>query len=347
MSRLPGSILPWVALLLVGPTFIAPRATHVDAQATTAVQETLAAWTEAYEAKKWDRAIELSKRLVELQPQSPVHPYNYACVLALSGKNEEAVEWLHVSVERGFNDAKLFAEDPDLASVRGLDGYQRALSSVRERIAKAEAQFEERLMASPVRIVLPPNYGEVEKAPVIIALHPFGGTPEWIVRQWRDVAAERGAILIAPQAVFRQNNGFQWGNVEHAEKVFLRAYRMLSDLKADRERVILTGFSQGAYMTFNLGMKHCEKFDGVIPVAGSYDPRFARPSGTSAKPRVVILAGSEDRATASNRIAEQQYQAAGIDVHLEVYEGLGHAFPRDRKNELLKAVGRIWSAPRR
>ncbi|MEM7260348.1 MAG: dienelactone hydrolase family protein [Planctomycetota bacterium] len=347
MLRITGAMPLFVALLLVGPSLLVPNTTRVEAQATSDLRDTLGAWREAYDAKDWDRAIGLSKRLVEMQPESPVHPYNYACVLALSGKNEEAVEWLLVSVDRGFNDPKLFAEDPDLASVRSFDGYKKALDSVRERVAKAESEFDERLKASPVRVVLPPNYGELEKAPVIVALHPFGGTPEWIVRQWRDVAAERGAILLAPQAVFPQRNGFQWGNVEHAEKVFLRAFKLLEDLKADRDHVILTGFSQGAYMAFNLGMKHCEKFDGVIPVAGSYDPRWARPAGSSAKPRFVILAGSEDRATESNRVAEEHYKAAGIDVHLEVYEGLGHAFPRDRNRELLKAVGRIWPKSRR
>ncbi len=299
-------------------------------------------WREAYDAKKWDVAKEISGRLIASEPKSPVHPYNLACVLALSGDKDGALVALRRSVELGFPDAKLFAEDPDLASLRDTDAYRQGLATLRENLARQKSEFAAAMKKSPIKVVLPRGYDSMEKARVIIALHPFGGTADWIARQWREVADEFGAIIVAPQAVYRQGNGYQWGDTSEADAIFQRAYALLGSLKADRDQVVLTGFSQGAFMTFNLGMKHCEKFVGVIPVAGQYDPAMARPSGTSAKPKYVMLAGTEDRVIGSNRLAAEQYKAAGISVRLEAYEGLGHAFPEDRVKELAKALSRIW-----
>lgn len=52
--------------------------------------------------------------------------YNLACLYALEGKRDEAIECLEECVELGFDNAAWIAEDPDLASLHG-DGRYEAL----------------------------------------------------------------------------------------------------------------------------------------------------------------------------------------------------------------------------
>ncbi len=50
------------------------------------------------------------------------------------------------------------------------------------------------------------------------------------------------------------------------------------------------------------------------------------------------MAGDQDGVVGSNRVALQEYEAAGVRVMLAVYPGVGHAYPPNRDEELRKAL---------
>jgi hypothetical protein len=56
--------------------------------------------------------------------------YNLACLYALEGKRDEAIECLAESVELGFDNVAWIAEDPDLASLHGDARYKALLEQM-------------------------------------------------------------------------------------------------------------------------------------------------------------------------------------------------------------------------
>jgi predicted esterase len=74
------------------------------------------------------RALEVA---VAIRPEDAVAWYNLACVRARDGQTRSAIEALTAAIDRGFNDVKLLETDPDLASLRGQDGYRTLLRRMR------------------------------------------------------------------------------------------------------------------------------------------------------------------------------------------------------------------------
>jgi len=168
-----------------------------------------------------------------------------------------------------------------------------------------------------------------------------------MVNVWRAVAAELGAVLVAPQAVMPLGSGFDWGVVDHGEYLVLRAIeKARADLDIDPKRIVVTGFSQGGAMTFTLALRHPELFAGAIPVAGQYDhPVTPIPDKPENLPRFVIMNGMLDDAVDNNRDATARLEAIGANVQLKLYEGVGHGFPNARDAELKKALAFVLSEP--
>lgn len=301
----------------------------------------------AYEAKQYPKAIELGLQLVKSDPASFVHPYNLACVYCLSGDSKSGLEWLKKAADLGFDDAELFRTDPDLASIRGQAGYAEAQKVVEGNAGKSGGEFMSKAKASEPLVILPSKHDPTQPATMIVALHPFGGTAETFADQWRDVAEEAGAILVLPRAVRPQGTGFAWGNVGESDVILTTALdKVKQKHKIDEKRVVLTGFSQGGQMAFNLGVRHPLQFAGVIPVCGVYDPSYAPIPliATTSLPRFFIMVGATDQGVESNRKAAADFVAASIKTELRVYPGIGHAFPTNRKEELLAALKFVLGA---
>lgn len=73
------------------------------------------------------RALKVDQRLVQLRPLDGVAHYNLACSLALLGHAEEALAELWRAFDVGYYDIVHLESDPDLESIRDLEGYQDLL----------------------------------------------------------------------------------------------------------------------------------------------------------------------------------------------------------------------------
>lgn len=76
------------------------------------------------------RALELDRHLVALLPEDAAARYNLACSLALSGRDDEALECLATSLRLGYDDVAHMEVDPDLASLRGRPEFRALLGRV-------------------------------------------------------------------------------------------------------------------------------------------------------------------------------------------------------------------------
>lgn len=79
---------------------------------------------EAFARKDLGAAERGLRELIPLDKNNFVPWYNLACALAMQGKNDEAVAMLRQSILRGFSDLRQMETDPNLDSVRALDGYR-------------------------------------------------------------------------------------------------------------------------------------------------------------------------------------------------------------------------------
>jgi phospholipase/carboxylesterase len=298
-----------------------------------------AAFTRAYQAQNWKKAIEAGHKLVELSPRGGLHQYNLACCYAMSGEKAGALEWLEKAADAGFSDDGLMAKDKDFESIRQDDSFQKQLARVRENATREAA--DRKAGNAIIEIVVPEGHDATKAAPAILALHGQGGRAANMIEAWKGVAGEFGAILIAPQAVQKAGGGWDWGYLLDAEFAVLAALEKAAELhKIDEKRVVLTGFSQGGMISYDLAFKHPRRFRGVIPVAAGYHESLApRPGAAKAGyPRFFIMVGSKDANLGPNRTAAKQLQAIGAEHTLNVYEGVGHAFPKERDAELRKAM---------
>jgi hypothetical protein len=83
------------------------------------------------EDKNFKESIHLFKRIYYQFPKEDVgftSAYNVACGYALSGKKEEAIDWLETSIKAGFSKIDHLRKDPDLDILRNEKRYKKLLA---------------------------------------------------------------------------------------------------------------------------------------------------------------------------------------------------------------------------
>jgi predicted esterase len=297
-------------------------------------------FTAAHSAGDYAKAIEIGRKWTRFNKRDSGAAYNLACAYALHGDKPKAFEWLNKSVDRGWDDASHMRVDTDLDSLRDLPEF----AAIIERVMELRKPKLDKARTSEPIVILPPNHDKTKAATVIVALHGYGSNADSFSSTWKETAAEMNAILVVPRAITSvSENGYSWDAIDVADAIVSSALEQVKKShKVAEGRVVLTGFSQGGYMAFNLGRLHPDRFAGVIPVAGMFVPASASPSGSSTKnwPKYFIMIGDADRerTVESNRQATDVLRSAGVSVKLKTYPGLGHQFPPDHTKELVKAV---------
>jgi len=76
---------------------------------------------------KYDRALALFQRKIELQPDAPVAYYLTACIYAKQHKIDLSVDWLKKSIQMGFDDFEYLGSDPNLENIRHTHYFQDLL----------------------------------------------------------------------------------------------------------------------------------------------------------------------------------------------------------------------------
>lgn len=151
------------------------------------------------------------------------------------------------------------------------------------------------------RIALPDGYDGGSPLGVIIFAHGYRGTAQGVMRNraMTGLASELGVALVAAQA-----DGFDW-NIPGAPSADARADdeellyfdALIEDLTKrfaiDRTRLLVSGFSAGAMVVWNLACYRGASFAGFAPVAGTFWAPMpeACPSGSV---NLIHYHGTED-----------------------------------------------------
>jgi len=79
--------------------------------------------------KKYNRAIDLFKRILEINPGSPNIYYNISCLFALQNHKKEAIDWLQQAVDNGYDNWDKLKTDPDMHNIRETPYFLKLLKS--------------------------------------------------------------------------------------------------------------------------------------------------------------------------------------------------------------------------
>lgn len=288
---------------------------------------------ERIKAREYEKAIAAFTKAIELNPLESAAYYNIACCYSLMEKKAEALEWLQRAVENGWDDFEHTEQDADLANIRAEPAYLKIIADMRAAAG---------LNCGFYAMYVPEKCTPDKEWPLLIGLHGYGSNAADYLKLWQPVADAFGIIVACPQGSVRiKKKSYGW-NLEAAEKAILAC---LSDVpkraKIDLKRVYLNGFSQGGALAYMIGLKHCDRFAGLLPVAAFYDAEKNKPNLARAgekKLAVYIVQGTQDAHTLEPaRQAEKEMTAAGLRVKLAEYP-VGHAFPEEYPQEFVKAL---------
>ncbi|MEM2888754.1 MAG: PHB depolymerase family esterase [Candidatus Bathyarchaeia archaeon] len=121
---------------------------------------------------------------------------------------------------------------------------------------------------------IPPGYDGTKSVPLVIVLHGYSGSAKGIEASTRfsEKADEKGFIVVYPEGVSqRWTVGF--GNLKFDVDDVGFINELINSLEQryliDPKRIYVTGFSNGAMMSYLLGAELSDKIAAIAPVAGS------------------------------------------------------------------------------
>ncbi|HZB46287.1 MAG TPA: hypothetical protein VE360_13620 [Pyrinomonadaceae bacterium] len=198
-------------------------------------------------------------------------------------------------------------------------------------------------------------------APLLVALHGYGSSKRWMMREAREHAPEGFAVaaLQGPHQHIKEPKeqggplryGFGWLTNFHPEDAVALHHRALLDLietlvgegVARRESVFLMGFSQTCALNFRFAFTHAEVLRGVVGICGGMPGDWEtsevyQPTAAS----VLYLHGTRDEFYPPERVAAYGARLGerARDVEVKAYE-VGHEFA-----PAMRADVRAWMAAR-
>ncbi len=305
------------------------------------IESTSERFSKAYQEEDWPAAIEAGLQLDKLRPDSLLVKYNLACVYALDGDPESSLAWLEKAAANGLRNPDKIEEDSDLDSIRELPAYAKVLEQVRVNREQKRVRIGKVFELLPPVVELPEGWDGTTPAPLLIILHGYGGRADNLPEAWRVAGGKAGAVVVAPWGQSPVGPGSSWSDLYEAETlVKLTIDWISSQYPIDEKRMVLTGFSQGGYMSYAIGVRNPELFTGVIPMGSGYRRDLDQPpAAPDNAPRYYFMIGSNDRNVRECRAGAKDFEEAGYEVGMRVYPRSGHSFPvigKDR--ELTKAL---------
>ncbi|MDF2885137.1 MAG: prolyl oligopeptidase family serine peptidase [Clostridiaceae bacterium] len=174
-------------------------------------------------------------------------------------------------------------------------------------------------------VYLPQSYSTSEKWPLILSLHGSGERGNNIddVKKW------------GIHKILKENDNFPFVVVSPqcpAGEIWEMQFNILKDLlnemennyNIDDERIYLTGYSMGAYGTWNFAILYPERFTAIVPISGG----AISPKKALCLKNLPIWVAHGDNDTAvqfeeSKRIVDC-LKAHNSNIIFRVYKGAGH-----------------------
>jgi dienelactone hydrolase len=279
-----------------------------------------------YAAGRQDEALRLLDAVDDaLAPWQAELAYLRACIHGSLGQPDRAVAALEAAAAEGaWWDPAVLAGDDDLADTRELPAFGPLLEVVAERWRAAHAERDR----DGDRLAMPD--GPVRG--VLIALHGAEEDADDAMLTWRS-ATESGHAVLAVRSSQRTSPNYRtWPDGERAAAEIADAYAGLP-VEVRSLPVIAAGFSAGGRVALRWALTG-EPFAaaGVIAVAPAIAvDALPTPLPAALDPARLLVGADDDLAGDVAAVADRLASAGFV---LDVFSGLGHAFPVDFRSRL-------------
>lgn len=168
---------------------------------------------------------------------------------------------------------------------------------------------------------------------LIVGLHGAGAGPQDGISFWMPHADEARMLILAPASrestwdMIASDFGPDVDFIDEALEFAFENYDI------NREKIVLSGFSDGASYALSLGLANGDLFTHIV----AFSPGFVRAPEQVGAPRVFVSHGTDDTVLpieACSRRLVPKLQAAGYFVHYREFSG-GHTVPLEVSREAL------------
>jgi phospholipase/carboxylesterase len=185
-------------------------------------------------------------------------------------------------------------------------------------------------------LYVPEYYTPQQAWPLIVCLHGGYGHGNEYIWTWLRPAKSKGYLLLAPQSL-----GPTWSVLNpplDTRSILAMLENICTTYVVDRQRVYLTGLSDGGIFTYLLGLAQSHLFAGIAPIAGELhpmtDPLLRNKQGQDTP--LFIIHGAKDFIfpVESVRSGQELLKKIGYNVTYHELPDWGHAYTY-RINETL------------
>jgi predicted esterase len=243
--------------------------------------------------------------------------YQRASEQVAAGELDAAEETIERALEAGHLWRVSLLIAPALQQLRGRDRFETLVSEARRRVDRRHLE--------PLVITAAPE-DRSRVAPLLLVLHGATGNASLELERWRP-ATRLGWIVAAGQSSQpATEDGFCW---DPPRERVAQDLRLIAAKLPPHGRVVVAGFSQGAWIALNLGLQADIVVAGsVVMIAPFAGPDRNLPAAWR-RLKVSILVGENDNYRTPVELLAQQLTRHDHHVSLEVIPDLGHAYPAD------------------
>jgi phospholipase/carboxylesterase len=310
-----------------------------------------------YQAKDYTGAARLYLEALRSGARDAGTIYNLACCYGLLDRAGLAARAIERAARAGFRDLDHARNDPDFALVRDSAVFAAAIESiavglVRDSVALGRLQYFSAGTYLPCRVLLPEGYDSTKSCRLVVGLHGYGATAESFAGLWSRFGTP-GFIFAVPEAPYAYTEepqlGYSWWPDRRTDSVVdesagVRTDRYVVELARELGRryrvsdIYLLGFSQGAGLSYQIGIRHPDVFRGIAPFGGWLDTtNVAAIDSAAGRLRVLIGHGREDQVIPYEKgtSARDFLKRHGYKVRLFDFAG-GHRVPAELCREFSK-----------
>lgn len=200
--------------------------------------------------------------------------------------------------------------------------------------------------AGPVYYFEPVGPGRLGLKPVIMYLHGRGGDPARDCQRWAPIARQFG-WLVCPSGKGYHNSGRTWNNSWAAGySAVTGALRTLRDKYGRRVQLrgnTLVGFSEGAFVAMNVGVRAPQTFNRLLILGasdgylGALGPSLIAQSRASLR-RVYLLTGERDSVVHETRRAGEWFREGRVPLRVVTPASLAHEVALERERGLYRGA---------
>lgn len=174
--------------------------------------------------------------------------------------------------------------------------------------------------------------------PVIMYLHGRNGNPAEDCRKWARVATQFGWVVCPSGTGVSDSGGRSWANgTLDAQRIIdltIEALREKYHSKVQRRSNILVGFSEGAWVAMNVGLKDQRTWSRwlILGASDAYwgDVTEAFDRDKRKVQRIYLLTGENDSVAENTVRVGETLKKKKVPVKVRLVAGLGHEVPSDR-----------------